>query len=181
MAHSKSYRNYLNLPRKWELLRAAAESVGMVIGNNITGKSLRKGMKVLAYYNDINVGVDVIEILGVTNNDQLYGASGAKFDTVKEMLIAHGVNTLKQVEELDHLKDSQYDGWGYHTYLYTRDLTHEEGSPYPDEGAWYYIFEGRWARGSGAEKLSFIELLDPPAEAIHTTVNRYQLALKDGE
>lgn len=139
--------------RKYRMMTEAVPA-GYKLGKNLRGKDLQKGMKVVAYYNDTNEGVDVVEILGVTNNNALHGAGGVAFSSVKEMLKFHGVKTLEQVDTLDRESDSKHDGWGYHTYLYTRDLTLEQ-----DSGAWYYIFEGRWCRGSGAEALSFVELI----------------------
>lgn len=116
-------------------------------GRKVRGNTLKRGMLLAAYYNNFNEGTDFIEILGVTGNDQKYGEGGVKYNSVKECFQANGVRSLKQLEE----KDSENE-YGYGHYLVAKDLIRGES------GAWYYLFEGRWSRGSGAEALSFTEI-----------------------
>lgn len=166
--------------RKYEMLKDSVPA-GYKMGDNVQGKSLKAGMKVLAYYNSTNEGVDVVEILGVTNNDQKYGKGGVKFQSVKEMMESHNCRTLAQVENVDHFRDENHDDWGYHTYLVVRDLNHNMvESNGEDFGPWYYVFENRWCRGSGAEKLSFVELVkDETPDFKFSGPNRVMIALED--
>lgn len=134
---------------------------GYQIGNPVRGNMLSKGMKLAASYNQYNHGTDFVEVVGVTGNDTEYGEGGPKFDSVKEALQSHGVRSLKALEELDRQSDKDR-GYGHHTYLCVKEIKPDgtEG----ESGCWYYLFEGRWARGSGAEKLSFRVLEPAPVE-----------------
>ena len=117
------------------------------IGKMVRGNTLKRGMKLAAFYNAVNEGVDYIEVLGFTGNDQKYGEGGVKYNSAKHMLQANSVKTLKHLETKDNTRE-----YGYHHYMVAKDL--EEGN----EGPWYYLYNGRWSRGSGAEALSFKEL-----------------------
>jgi len=120
----------------------------------ITSKSLTKGMKVAASYNKYNQGFDIYEIIGFTGSDEKYGEGGVKFDSAKELLKAYGVKNFKQLEALQD--ENEY---GCHSYLEVRDLNTGE------QGPWFYLFEGRWSLGSGAEALSFVEVEEFDQEA----------------
>jgi len=111
---------------------------------NIQGRTLSKGMVVLGSYNAYNQGADLYEVLGFTSDEDKYGEGGVKFDSVKDLFKYYGVKSLRALEELQN-----QNTYGYSSYMMVRDL--HDG----DEGAWFYIFEGRWCRGSGAEPLSF--------------------------
>lgn len=118
-------------------------------GKFLKGKDLKAGMLVSASYNAYNQGIDFYEIKGVTDMDEKYGNGGIKFDSVKEALQKYKVKTLKALEELE---DVPVYGHGF--YLFVEDLDTEESGP------WFYLDEGRWCRGSGAEKLTFVELIE---------------------
>jgi FAD synthase len=105
---------------------------------------LKKGMIVLATYNAYNQGAEVYEILGLTDDDEKYGEGGIKFDSVRELLKNKNAKSLKELEDIQ-----SKNKYGYHSYLYVRDLNDKE------EGPWFYLYNGFWSRGSGAEKLSF--------------------------
>jgi len=107
--------------------------------------ALKKGMVVLTYYDAGNAGSNLDRIDGFTGDEEKYGEGGVKFDTAKELYKHYGVKNLGDLEKL-HDKNE----YGYHSYLFITDLSRNESGP------WYYPSEGRWARGSGAEKLSFI-------------------------
>lgn len=117
-------------------------------GRAVRGNTLKRGMLLAAEYNRFNQGIDYIEILGITGNEQKYGEGGVKYNSVKECFQANGVRSMKQLEE----KDGELD-YGYGHYIFAKDLLRENES-----GPWYYLFEGRWSRGSGAEPLSFTEI-----------------------
>ena len=111
---------------------------------NIQGRTIAKGMLVLASYNDANQGADLCEVLGFTGDDEKYGNGGVKFDSVKDLFTHYGVKSLWALEELQDEKE-----YGYASYMVVRDLDTGES------GSWFYLYEGRWCRGSGAEPLSF--------------------------
>lgn len=134
---------------------------GFRLGRQIRGNMLKRGMKLAAVYSKVNEGIDYIEVLGFTGNNEKYGEGGVKYNSVKEIFRAHrGISSLKALEASDNEKE-----YGYGHYLCARDL-----NPDPDtreehkQGCWYYLFEGRWCRGSGAEPLSFYELNFAPKE-----------------
>lgn len=134
---------------------------GYELGKVIQGKRLARGMKVAASYDQTNQGTDFVEILGVTGNDETHSEQ-VKYNSVMEALRANNVRTLAELEQIDRQADKE-KGYGHHHYLCVKDL--KDG----DTGCWYYLFRGRWARGSGAEKLSFRELrpANPEPELRH--------------
>jgi hypothetical protein len=113
---------------------------------NINGSKLAKGMVVIASYNKYNQGAELVEILGVTDDDVAHGEGGVKFPSVEAFLKAKGLKSLKDHDAHAEEKKLPY---GHHPNLVVKDL--KDG----DEGPWYYPSEGRWVRGSGAEPLSF--------------------------
>lgn len=100
----------------------------------ILATRLKKGMTVLASYKAYNQGVDLVEFISA-----IVEHNGVKtnFDSIKEALAFIGVKSLKAVPD------------DYDVRLEVADIT--DG----DMGDWYYLFEGRFCRGSGAEPLSF--------------------------
>lgn len=155
----KQYRKMSKTERKYEAANEVADRLGMKLGKNLTHKSLKAGMKVVACYDCFNFGIDAVEILGVTGNDHEYGQGGVEFQSVKDMLNHYGVTRLLTVEDEVDAKSVKKNGWGFHTYLYARDLEPTNDPNAFDEGPWYYLYRGHWSRGSGAEALSFIELI----------------------
>ena len=101
---------------------------------NILGSKLEKGQIVLASYNANNQGAHIYEIKGLTDQEN----EKVNFDSVKDVLKKYDVRSLKALE------DATND-----VHLVVKDL--ESG----DEGAWFYLYNGRWSRGSGAEALTF--------------------------
>lgn len=63
---------------------------------------------------------------------------------MQDCLSANGVNNLRALE-----KKQDKNEYGYHSYMIVKDL--EAG----DSGAWVYLSKGKWARGSGADKMTF--------------------------
>jgi hypothetical protein len=57
---------------------------------------------------------------------------------------------LHNPKELEEKQSEK--GYGYGSYMVIKDL--EDGN----EGASFYLHNGAWVRGSGAEKLSFVEV-----------------------
>ena len=101
---------------------------------NIIGSKLEQGQTVLASYDGYNQGAQVYEIKGFTDSED----EKVNFKTMKDVFDKYKVKTLKSLEEsADDL------------YMVVKDL--ESG----EEGAWFYIYKGRWCTGSGADKLSF--------------------------
>ena len=125
----------------------AAMADGWGFGPTVKGSALAKGMKVAGIYRATNAGLDFYEVLGVTDDTQKYGEGGVAFDSVKECMAAKGVKSLKALEELQRKNE-----YGMSSYLVVRDIVTGE------EGPWFYLFGGRWCRGSGAEALTFITI-----------------------
>lgn len=124
---------------------------------SIQGKSLEAGMKVLAKYNSTNSGVDFVEIIGVTDCNVQYGEYKNSSDikkTVKEMMLNYSAKTLEELHDKQHeyviRSGISKDSYGWDSHLVLRDLKTGE------MGGWYYIYENKWCRGSGAETLSFV-------------------------
>jgi hypothetical protein len=119
----------------------------------VKGGAIAKGMTCIAHYDKYNQGCDLIEILGVTDNDAKYGDGGVKFNSVKDLMKAKGVSSLNALEKFQDDatdKDGKKLAYGHHFYIVAKDLARNES------GAWYYLSEGRWARGSGAEPITFV-------------------------
>ena len=106
----------------------------------IAPTQLKKGHIVLASYNEYNQGAQLYQILGVTKGD----GSTTDFDSVEEMLATYDAETLKDVEVKTQA----------HPRLIVKDL--EDG----DTGPWFYIHNGEWSLGSGAEKLTFTRAVE---------------------
>ena len=126
---------------------------------SLQGKSLEAGMIVLAKYNCCNCGVDIYKIHGVTDCKNKYGDGedifALSFKSVKEVLKKYEAKTLEELHQKQHeFMKSQgvADVYGHDSHLYIEDLSTGE------HGAWYYISDNKWCRGSGAEPLSFILL-----------------------
>lgn len=124
----------------------------------VQATALRKGMIVSAAYNSFNTGVDIVEILGVGDHDKVI------WDSVKEALLANNVRTLLAFDDLNidahylWVKEIASGGTGMRVGRGRDDpFANLELTPEAERksGPWYYPYEGRWARGSGAEKLSF--------------------------
>lgn len=142
--------------------KAGEETVDLKDGSkfkavkSVSGAQIAKGMVVLASYNSHNQGAELYAILGVSDD----GAEDTvKYDSVAEAMKAHGVKNLKDLEEKD-------------CHLVVRDLN--DG----DEGGFFYLYKGAWARGSGAERLSFtlVEKVGGPTNEAknHMEENTYQ-------
>jgi hypothetical protein len=110
----------------------------------VLSNRLEAGMTVLASYNKYNQGADIYQILGWSDTDKKYGEGAIKFKSIAEVFAAKKVKTLKALEDLDEGLP-----YGHSVYMVVKDL--EDGT----SGAWFYLHEGSWVRGSGAEKLSF--------------------------
>lgn len=104
----------------------------------ISAIQLVSGMVIMASYNLSNQGAEIYEFKGVTGTE---GGDNAKYDSVKAAMKAAGAKNLKELEAKGG------DGEGYR--LVVKDL--EDGN----EGGFFYLFRGRFVRGSGAEPLSF--------------------------
>jgi len=134
---------------------------GYRVGKQIRGNRLKRGMKLAAFYSRHNEGVDYIEVLGFTGNHEKYGEGGVKYNSVQDIFRAHrGISTLKALEASDNEKE-----YGYSHYMCARDIDPKSNATGQDrEGCWYYLFGGRWSRGSGAEPLSFYEIQFAPVQ-----------------
>jgi hypothetical protein len=158
---NKLRSGFLKRPSSVEAVKRVARGEDSVVLSNgkeyiatkrLSGVALKAGQVVLASYNSYNQGVDICKILGVTGSEQSYGTGGVKFNSVRECLAHYGVKTLTQLEELQDKNE-----YGYHSYLFVEDMEDVEDNRH-ERGPWYYLMDGRWSRGSGGEKLSFVLL-----------------------
>lgn len=115
---------------------------------NIHKTELKRGMIVEASYDKINQGTDRVLILGFTDNDQKYSEIPV-YSSVIELLADKGCTSLAELEALEREKE-----YGHHFYIVAKDVDPDSGAA-GDIGGWYYISEGEWCRGSGAEALTF--------------------------
>jgi len=120
-------------------------------GAKLNGTQLVKGMLVAAAYSSTNQGCDLYEILGVSGTDQKYGEGGVKYNSVAEALRDNKASNLTQLQAVEDDVEKE-KGYGHGFYLWVRDLDSR------DQGPWFYLYRGRWARGSGAEPLSFLQV-----------------------
>ena len=102
------------------------------------GGALKKGDIVFALHQKYNTGAELYEILGFGGDD-----GKVKYATVKDALKATGTKNLKELEKYNEGKKDD------EVRLIVKDLA--DG----DTGAFFYLFEGRWCYGSGAEPLTF--------------------------
>ena len=115
----------------------------------IAPTQLKKGHIVLASYNQYNQGAQLYEILGLTKGDGNSTDEDVYFDSVQQMLDAYDADTLEDVEENAHADP----------HLVVKDLEDKTSGP------WFYIYEGEWVRGSGAEKLTFTRAVEVDKDA----------------
>jgi len=112
----------------------------------VSGLQLKKGMKVIAWYNSGNAGINVYEILGLSDTDVKYGEGDVKFDSVVQLMVKYDATDLQELED----KSTEGLEYGHSHYLVVKDLVDGESGP------WFYIYDNSWCRGPGAEKLRFI-------------------------
>ena len=136
------YRDFkAGKPIKTEL---NGKKVSVQAAGQVKATALKKGMRLGCAYNSTNTGVEFVEILGLTDADDKYGESGkVKFDSVKDAMAHYKVGSLAALEKLDGHEDAPR--------LVCKDLGDNS------TGAWYYLYKGRYVRGSGAEALTFYE------------------------
>jgi hypothetical protein len=132
---------------------------------------LKKGMCIVSTYNKYNKGAEFWRIEGFVkerkfsnpNYVKIDGDSTQeilaniieKYDTMKELLEAMNCKNLSELEKLSN--QSRNQNLAVDFSILFRDITDNGISP--NLGNYYYISDGKWARGGGAEPLSFIEYL----------------------
>lgn len=119
----------------------------------VRGSNLSKGMLLSASYNRFNEGTNYVEILGVICKpvDDYADPTKPDFDSVREAFKAAKVSSLPDLE-----KKARDDNKMYR--LLIRDLCDN------DTGDYYYLYDGKWCRGSGAEPLQFCPLTSKERE-----------------
>jgi len=139
----------------------AGEVIDLVDGSykvsgGVIASQLKRGMKVMAVYNSTNEGFDFVEILGVYalhkwhEHDDEIKKHEHVFSSVKDALTSLDVTSFNDIIEK-----------GFTLRLIIRDIEpRNEGGEESgcEEGDWYYLFNNRFCRGSGAEPLSFFVL-----------------------
>ena len=106
---------------------------------------LEAGFHVAAFYDDVNQGVAFDQIVGfsVTDADHY---SPVAYRSARELLTAYGAKSLADLE-------SQQKGSTRFTIRVIM-LDQEENGPHNP----YYIYQGKWCKGSGAEPLEFLRI-----------------------
>jgi len=112
-------------------------------------KSLKVGGVYGESYHRYNTGYDVFIFDGFSDVTPKYGEGGPMFQNIKEVQDKYGVRNMDDIENIEKLLDMKY---GHGIYLCTTSLTMGMS------GCYYYVSEGRWSRGSGAEPLTFWEV-----------------------
>ena len=97
--------------------------------SKIPYKQLVPGTKYADSYNRFNDGMEIMVFNGFSSEGKIYSSMG-------EIFAKYGVRSLRALE------DMKAD-----VKMNCSDNKHT--------GNWFYIFEGRWSRGSGAEALTF--------------------------
>lgn len=111
-------------------------------GAGIIGPArLKKGDITLASHNKYNQGAQLYQVLGFTKGDKESGSRDETpyFNSAQEALDAYDADSLEDLEN-NPTADVR---------LVVKDL--EDGT----SGAWFYIHNGEWSYGSGAEPLTF--------------------------
>ena len=110
---------------------------------------LKPGDIFAASYRNNGNREDICKFIGVTDDSTQYGEQYERkkivaYKTVRECLQDNGVRSLKALEEKQDKNE-----YGYHSYMIVENVEDQQS------GAWYYVYNGSWCRGSGADKLSF--------------------------
>ncbi len=142
-------------------VRAGNDTVNLSDGRKfrsvgpVKSPALVAGTIMMASYNSYNQGADVLEVLGYsTTKDE----DTANFASLKDAAKAFGVKTLNALE--DAVNAANGGGYGGGIHMVVKDL--EDGK----SGGWFYVSQGRFCRGSGAERLSFTKLEQVTAESV---------------
>ena len=149
-----TFKEYLINEAKYHDFRVPNDT-DFEAGKNVRGNMLKRGQALRMSYlsnHDRRKFHVWVEVLGFTDKKQKYGESGVKYNSVKEMLAANNVRSLKQLDELD--SENEY---GYHHYMVLRDLTDDVITINEDKTFNAYLYNGRWAVGSSANYVTFYE------------------------
>lgn len=102
-------------------------------------------------YSAFNSGYDVFEFYGYSSTDD---APAPEYETIEQVYQKFGVRSLRALEELKHQRGrGEVD---FRMWTKQNDI---------GLGGYYYISNGRWCRGSGAEPLTFWQV-EPVAVTI---------------
>jgi len=115
----------------------------------IRANRMAKGKIYGMSYKGGNQGQDIIRLLGYSDVTPKYGDGGVVFNTLKDVKKKYGVKNMRELEKIDDKLNLPY---GHGIYMWVESL------PSGSKGPWYYPFNGRWSRGSGAEKITFWEV-----------------------
>ena len=116
-----------------------------------TQTGLKQGQYILSYYTRFNRGTDfwrLEKFIVQDKDDEIV----KKFDTQSEMLKEY---KAKSIEELDDVLYKQNES----SIRILTTYFSEEPDYDNNLDAWLYEYENKWVRGSGAEKVTFIEYI----------------------
>jgi len=130
---------------------------------------LKQGMFIVATYKKYNVGAEFFRIEGfikertsknptykedLNNEKEILENIIERYDTMKEMLFSNGCSKLEELETLE--ERSRKLNVDFQFSILFRDVT---DNGLDKLGNYYFIYDGKWSRGSGAEPLSFIQYI----------------------
>lgn len=151
--------NYYSSGRKWTTANFPKyiKHNGIVFEKGTPKKSngLRKGQYIVSYYRDGNVGTDFFRYIGIgETKDEPVGSSDVRpyvtriWETTKECFDELGVKSLSEA-------DNKLDGGLRMIFKFFAQDPHYDGRIVD----WFYEYNNRFVRGSGAETMSFIEYI----------------------
>jgi len=115
---------------------------------SVNAAQLTKGMKLGATWSGSQYGFDYVELEGVY---ALHKSKEHDEEYLKHEILHRSVkDALARLDMQGALAKVDDNDWALR--LYVKDLESK------DEGDWYYLYKGRFCRGSGADKLSFFEI-----------------------
>lgn len=122
---------------------------------SLTANNLEKGMKLGASYSATNSGIDYVELLGVY---ALHEDIQHDEEHLKHEHLHHSVKEALERLDAPSLARVRVGHKSYAIRLLVKDLEPAPAGRAQDFGDWYYLYNGRFCRGSGAEPLSFFEI-----------------------
>lgn len=132
------------------------EAIDLVPGDNVRADKLVKGKYYFAFYKNGGRNFsDLFKFTGVSDAEQKYGESGPVFDNLKSAKAKYNLKNIKDIADMDSKANGREHG--QHIYLCGEFA---DG----DQGCYFYAYGSSWARGSGADRLSFYEAVKPTNE-----------------
>ncbi len=162
--HGNNFNNFYAVCRGEAVVKDTGTSGDFELigtGTSLNYKSFQSGMFVIAKYDNFNTGVEVFKF-----NHYVIVVDKYK-NTERALGIAKNWKEVVKLTNCKTLAEASSKGFDVRMHVtdlaYTEEMVKQYGS---DSGDWYYEFEGRFCRGSGAEKLSFVQLITVQEHAV---------------